>query len=277
MAGRRRPKYTLGDWFLLPQPGGLVAPGRVVRHPAAFSTLSYIFTPVPPPVSLDDVRGYRAGDAIAAVEVSGLEIGDGWVLLGGHEDFDPRRWPLPEQEMEDTLRQRLEGRRIDDQLRVVERFQVPREEAGQRQMEGMMGSLFLEKWLPLQLEQGKLHPVREQVWWPGDTPSGPTTAELVEADEAAGEPPLDKVVLVLPEPDPVWDVEDLLHEGLLEGTDDVDGNLMSPDGAEIYVYSPDPTATARRIATLLAGHPLPPGTHLRIEIGDDDPVRIDLP
>lgn len=276
MAGRRRPKYALGDWFSVPLADGRVAPGRVVRHPAAFSTLSYVFAPVRPPVSLDDVRGYQPGDAIAAVMVSGLEIGDGWELLGGHEDFDPGHWPLPEFEhMRGS--NHLEARRIDDRLRDAEWFRVPLDQAGQRQMAGMMGSLFLERWLPLQLSEGKLRPVREQVWWPGDAPSGPTTAELVEADEAAGEPSLNKVVLVLPEPDPVWDVEDLLHEGLLEGTDDVDGNLMSPDGAEIYVYSPDPTATARRITTLLAGHALPPGTHLRIEVGDDDPVRIDLP
>ncbi len=273
-AGRSAP-YRLGDWFLVPLADGRVAPGRVARNPALHVTLSYIFSPVEPPVGLEEVRQYEPGDAIAAVRVSGLSIADEWRLLGGHEDFDPRAWPIPELEDADPLRPgRLEAWRLDERLRVVERNVVPFGEVGRRQPAGSMGAVFLEQWLVIQLEKGALRPVREQIWWPGDDPTSRPVASSTVA-EAPVAPP-SKVVVVLPGPEAVWDVEDLLRERLPARYGEVDGNLMSPDGAEILVYTNHPARTARRIARLLAGRDLPRGAHLRRETDGGDPVIIPL-
>jgi len=92
----------------------------------------------------------------------------------------------------------------------------------------------------------------------------------VESRREAGLP--DRIVVVLPGPTGARAarvVEPWLRLGLRASQGEVDGNLLGPDGAEIWVYPTDTTAAAATIARLLRVVRLPAGSHLSIDAGDD--------
>ncbi|WP_315094487.1 hypothetical protein [uncultured Cellulomonas sp.] len=94
----------------------------------------------------------------------------------------------------------------------------------------------------------------------------------MESRREAGLP--DRIVVVLPGRAGVRAarvVEPWLRLGLRRG--EVDGNLLGPDGAEVWVYPTDATAAASTIARLLRLVRLPAGSHLSIDAGDDVVVR----
>lgn len=279
--------YAAGDWVVVPLADGTFAPARVVRLPAQHHTLTYVFAPRTTTPSLDEVRDLHPGEAVLAVEVSGLAIGRTWPVLGGREDFDPTDWPLPEVETEvpfpDGPRLRVE--RLDESLRRVGSRHVPVEERGRRQIGDTLGSAALERWMPVQLQRGALVPVREQVWWPSSSSTGPAGSPDrhlgdVAPGGAPGADPVpvpDLVKVVLPGPagaDAARSVEPLLRIGLGR-TAEVDGMVSGPAGGEVWVYPGDVARTVDAIGEALRSSALPDGSHLLVRAGGDE-VRVDL-
>ncbi|EYR62800.1 hypothetical protein N866_05055 [Actinotalea ferrariae CF5-4] len=273
--------YAPGDWVVVPLADGTFAPARVVRVPARHDTLTYVFAPRATPPTLDDVRVLDPGDALLAVNVSGLAVGKTWTVLGGRDDFDPAAWPPPEVETEvpfpDGTLLRVE--RVDESLRRVDSRHVPLSERGRRQPGGAFGSVALERWMPVQLERGALRPVREQVWWPGETARWPDDvvghAPVCASDPASTPEPAAlpaRVAVVLPGPDgaaAARSVERVLHRAL-RGVAEVDGTLLNPDGGEVWVYPQDVLTTVEAVRGALAGKRLPEGSHLLVRVGDED-------
>lgn len=272
--------YAPGDWVVVPLADGTFAPARVVRVPARHDTLTYVFAPRATPSTLDDVRDLDPGDALLAVNVSGLAVGKTWTVLGGRDDFDPAAWPLPEVETEvpfpDGTLLRVE--RMDESLRRVDSRHVPLSERGGRQPGDAMGSAYLEQWMPLQLERGALGLVREQVWWPREParPDGVAGRVAVGTSGPASTPepaalPA-RVAVVLPGPDgaaAAATVERVLHHAL-RGVAEVDGTLLNPDGGEVWVYPQDVLTTVEAVRGALAGKRLPEGSHLLLRVGEED-------
>lgn len=92
----------------------------------------------------------------------------------------------------------------------------------------------------------------------------------VENRREAGLP--DRIVVVLPGPTGVRAarvVEPWLRLGLRASQGEVDGNLLGPDGAEVWVYPTDTTAAAAKITRLLRLVHLPAGSHLSIDAGHE--------
>ena len=169
----KKAPYRAGDWFAIPLEDGTFAPGRVVLHVPPQGVLGYLFAPQHGVPDLQGVARLEPGDALAAIDMSGLHIGDPWPLLGGSDGFDPTGWKIPE--FESDLRQHFPAGKevrislIDSHLRSIHSCQAPLSELGKRQEGGAFGAEAVELWLGRRLAEGSLVPLRTQPWWDNPT------------------------------------------------------------------------------------------------------------
>lgn len=160
-------RYEVGDWFAVPIFGHGYIVGRVTcAH--SLMMIGYYFGPLRESVpSLDEVRALRPKDAFTYYICgdNGLREDGNCVVLGGHEDFDPRKWPNPEFAFTDH-RDRVWAIHHDENLQEVLPFRRVRRRARHRLPKNAYGLGGPEVHvLVVMIEQGTL-PESARQWVP---------------------------------------------------------------------------------------------------------------